>query len=134
MPASSKHNSAEEKWDHNFVDVNNIRMHYVSAGSGPLVLLLHGFPEFWYSWRHQISALSEKFHVVAPDMRGYNKTDKPPKIEDYSARNLISDVVGLIQKLAPEEKKAILVGHDWGGAIAWMVAMLKNICGKSREF
>ncbi|HEX3033670.1 MAG TPA: alpha/beta hydrolase [Thermodesulfobacteriota bacterium] len=125
MSNTSKHNSNSEKWNHDFVEVNNIRMHYVSAGSGPMVLLLHGFPEFWYSWRHQIPALSEKFHVVAPDMRGYNKTDKPLKVEDYSANNLIADVAGLIQKLAHDEKKAILVGHDWGGAIAWMVAMFQ---------
>lgn len=117
--------SNEEKWESNFVEVNGIRMHYLSAGSGPLVLLLHGFPEFSYSWRHQIGALSKNFRVVAPDMRGYNKTDKPPRIEDYSATNLIGDVAGLIQKLSPDDKKAILVGHDWGGAIAWMVAMFE---------
>src|SRR5919108_1140565 len=124
MSARSKRDSDTEKWDHNFIEVNNIRMHYVSAGSGALVLLLHGFPEFWYSWRHQIPPLSEKFHVVAPDMRGYNQTDKPPTVEAYSAMNLIGDVVGLINKLAPD-KKAILVGHDWGGAIAWLVGMFQ---------
>lgn len=125
MSDTDKQNSSTEKWEHNFVEVNSIRIHYVSAGSGPLVLLLHGFPEFWYSWRHQISVLSKKFHVVTPDMRGYNKTDKPPNVEDYSATNLIGDVAGLIHKLAPDDKKAILVGHDWGGAIAWMVAMFQ---------
>jgi pimeloyl-ACP methyl ester carboxylesterase len=112
-------------WEHNFAEVNGIRMHYVSAGTGPLVLLLHGFPEFWYSWRHQISVLSESFRVVAPDMRGYNKTDKPAKVEDYAAQNIIGDVAGLIHKLAPDEEKAILAGHDWGGAIAWLVAMFQ---------
>ena len=125
MPTSDKHNPETEKWDHGFVEVNNIRMHYVTAGSGPLVLLLHGFPEFWYSWRHQIPVLSQKFRVIAPDLRGYNKTDKPPRVEDYSAGNLISDVVGIIHKLGVDGEKAILVGHDWGGAIAWMVAMFQ---------
>jgi pimeloyl-ACP methyl ester carboxylesterase len=125
MSKTDKRNSGKEIWKHNFVEVNGIRMHYVSAGSGPLILLLHGFPEFWFSWRHQITALSKKFHVVAPDMRGYNKTDKPPKIEDYSASKLIGDVAGLIHNLAPDDKKAFLVGHDWGGAIAWMVAMFQ---------
>jgi pimeloyl-ACP methyl ester carboxylesterase len=119
--------SNTERWNHNFVEVNGIRIHYVSAGEGPLMLLLHGFPEFWYSWRHQIPVFSKNFRVVAPDMRGYNKTDKPPKIEDYSATNLISDVAGLIHNLAPDDKKAILVGHDWGGAIAWMVAMFQPL-------
>ena len=117
--------SNTEKWNHNFVEVNGIRIHYVGAGEGPLMLLLHGFPEFWYSWRHQIPAFSKNFHVVAPDMRGYNKTDKPPKIEDYSAINLIGDVASLIHNLAPNDKRAILIGHDWGGAIAWMVAMFQ---------
>jgi pimeloyl-ACP methyl ester carboxylesterase len=125
MATTNKHNSDTEKWDHRFVEVNNIRMHYVYAGSGPLVLLLHGFPEFWYSWRHQIPTLSEKFRVIAPDLRGYNKTDKPPRVEDYSASNLIGDVVGLINKLGADGEQAILVGHDWGGAIAWMVAMFQ---------
>ncbi|HSE84037.1 MAG TPA: alpha/beta hydrolase [Thermodesulfobacteriota bacterium] len=122
---SAKDKADTEKWDHNFIEVNNIRMHYVSAGSGPLVLLLHGFPDFWYSWRHQIPPLSEKFHVAAPDMRGYNETDKPPTVESYSAMNITGDVVGLINKLAPDNKKATLVGHDWGGAIAWLVAMFQ---------
>jgi pimeloyl-ACP methyl ester carboxylesterase len=125
MPTVNRHNPETEKWDHGFVEVNNIRMHYVSAGSGPLVMLLHGFPEFWYSWRHQIPVLSEKFRVIAPDLRGYNKTDKPPRVEDYFAGNLIGDVVGLIHKLGVDGEKAILVGHDWGGAIAWMVAMFQ---------
>jgi len=125
MPTSNKHDPETEKWDHGFVEVNNIRMHYVSAGSGPLVLLLHGFPEFWYSWRHQIPVLSQKFRVIAPDLRGYNKTDNPPRVEDYSASNLIGDVVGLIRKLGVDGEKVILVGHDWGGAIAWMVAMFQ---------
>jgi pimeloyl-ACP methyl ester carboxylesterase len=125
MSDADKHNPETEKWDHGFVEVNNIRMHYVSAGSGPLVLLLHGFPEFWYSWRHQIPVLSEGFRVIAPDLRGYNKTDKPPRVEDYFASNLIGDVVGLVQKLGVDGEKAILAGHDWGGAIAWMVAMFQ---------
>jgi epoxide hydrolase 4 len=125
MSETNKQNSNTERWKHNFVEVNRIRIHYVSAGEGPLILLLHGFPEFWYSWRHQIPAFSKNFHVVAPDMRGYNKTGKPPKIEDYSAINLINDVAGLIHNLASDDKKALVVGHDWGGAIAWMVAMFQ---------
>ena len=105
---------------HHYAFVNGIRFHYVKAGTGKrLVLLLHGFPEFWYSWRHQIPALSEDFTVVAPDLRGYNLTDKPTW--GYETDVLAQDVVGLIAELGCET--AIVVGHDWGGAIAWATAI-----------
>ncbi len=104
---------------HAYAEVNGIRMHYVTAGSGPLVLMLHGFPEFWYSWRKQIPALAEHFTVVAPDMRGYNETDKPAW--GYEIDVLAADVLGLIAALGHE--RATLVGHDWGGAIAWATAI-----------
>jgi pimeloyl-ACP methyl ester carboxylesterase len=94
-------------------------MHYVSQGSGPLIVLLHGFPEFWYSWRLQIPFLAGLgYTVVAPDLRGYNKSDKPRA--GYSVANLLRDIVGLIRGLGKEE--AIIVGHDWGGALAWAFA------------
>ncbi|MBI3950063.1 MAG: alpha/beta hydrolase [Acidobacteria bacterium] len=96
-------------------------MHYVTQGEGPLVVLLHGFPEFWYSWRHQIPVLAERFRVVAPDMRGYNETDKPEGVEQYQLLLLIGDIAGLIEALG--EKRAVVVGHDWGGGVAWAVAM-----------
>ena len=108
-----------ETWLHHDILTNGIRMHYVSQGSGPLIILLHGFPEFWYSWRLQIPFLAELgYTVVAPDLRGYNDSDKPRT--GYSVANLLRDIVGLIRGLG--EEKAIIVGHDWGGALAWSFA------------
>ncbi|HMQ33237.1 MAG TPA: alpha/beta hydrolase [Chloroflexaceae bacterium] len=104
---------------HAYADVNGIRMHYVTAGQGPLVVLLHGFPEFWYSWRKQIPALADHFTVVAPDLRGYNETDRPAW--GYELDVLVADVLELIAALGHE--RAMLVGHDWGGAIAWAAAI-----------
>ena len=106
---------------HAYANVNGIRLHYAEAGSGDnLVILLHGFPEFWYSWQKQLHALSGSFHVVAPDMRGYNLSDKPSRIEDYKIDKLVADVVGLIDHFGA--KQAAIVGHDWGAGVAWAVA------------
>ena len=100
-----------------------MRLHYVEAGEGPLVVLLHGFPEFWWSWRHQIPALAEAgFRVVALDLRGYAQSDAPPRWRDYRMELLAGDVAGLIDALG--EERAHVVGHDWGAAVAWMVATL----------
>ena len=105
----------------NYANVNGIRLHYAESGSGDkLVILLHGFPEFWYSWRNQLLALSGSFHVVAPDLRGYNLSDKPPRLEDYRIEKLAEDVVGLIDHFGA--KQAAIVGHDWGAGVAWAVA------------
>lgn len=102
-------------WQHDHVETNGVRLHYVTQGEGPLVLLLHGFPEHWYSWRHQIAPLAEAgFRVVAPDMRGYNISDKPRR--GYDIKNLTKDVRGLIRAFG--EQSATIVGHDWGGVIA----------------
>lgn len=101
--------------------VNDVRLHYAESGSGDdLVILLHGFPEFWYSWHHQLIALSENYHVVAPDLRGYNLSDKPSRVEDYRIDELVADVVGLIDHFGAEQ--AAIVGHDWGAGVAWAVA------------
>jgi pimeloyl-ACP methyl ester carboxylesterase len=106
---------------HGYAEVNGIRLHYAESGSGDnLVLLLHGFPEFWYSWRHQLAALGEQYHVVAPDMRGYNLSDKPKRVEDYRIDILVEDTVGLIKHFGAAQ--AALVAHDWGAAVAWAVA------------
>lgn len=119
--------NAEAAWKHGEVVVEDgggsgVRLHYVEAGSGPLIVLLHGFPEYWYSWRHQIPALAAAgFRVVAPDMRGYNLSDKPRGVRSYRMGALVADVRGLIAALG--ESRAIVVGHDWGGVIAWFVAM-----------
>ncbi len=109
-----------ETWLHRDLITNGIRMHYVTQGEGPLIVLLHGFPEFWYSWRFQIPFLAERgYQVVAPDLRGYNETDKPR--HGYDMQTLMRDVVGLIRGLGHE--KAVIAGHDWGGALAWAFAM-----------
>ena len=109
--------------EHRAVTTNGIRLHCVVAGSGPLVVLLHGFPEFWYSWRHQIPALvAAGFRVAAPDLRGYNESDKPEGVEAYRMSELVADVAGLIRALG--EERAVIVGHDWGGALAYAFAML----------
>lgn len=112
-----------ETWQHRNIITNGIRMHYVIQGeenNGPLIVMLHGFPEFWYSWRHQILFLAEQgYTVVAPDLRGYNDTDKPRT--GYDVPNLLRDIEGLIRGLGQE--KAVIVGHDWGGALAWVFAM-----------
>jgi|SRR5882672_5445314 len=106
---------------HGYANVNCIRLHYAESGSGDnLVILLHGFPEFWYSWRRQLAALGEKYHVVAPDMRGYNLSDKPARVEDYRLEVLVEDVVGLIDYFGAA--KAAIVAHDWGAGVAWAVA------------
>ncbi len=107
---------------HEFVKVNGIRMHYVTKGNGSLFVLLHGFPEFWYSWRHQIPTLSKQFKVVAPDMRGYGETEKPVTIDEYKIEKIVNDIVELVHQLG--FKKAIIGGHDWGGIIAWSIAMM----------
>lgn len=108
-------------WEHKFAQANGIRMHYVTAGKGPLLLLLHGFPEFWYAWRHQIPALAEHFQVVAPDLRGYGETERPAHVEDYRPDILAADIADLVRVLGHE--KAHVAGHDWGGAVAWRVAL-----------
>jgi epoxide hydrolase 4 len=107
---------------HDYAQLDGVRLHYADCGSGneETVLLLHGFPEFWYSWRHQLPVLGERYRAVAPDMRGYNLSDKPTRVEDYKIDLLVEDVVGLIRHLGVS--KAAVVGHDWGGAVAWAVA------------
>ncbi len=109
-----------ETWRHRDIITNGIRMHYVTQGNGPLIVFLHGFPEFWYSWRYQMPFLAERgYTVVAPDLRGYNDTDKPRT--GYDVPTLVGDIAGLIKGLGQE--KAVIVGHDWGGALAWAFAM-----------
>lgn len=107
----------EGSWTHEFITINGVKLHYVTQGEGPLMLMLHGFPEFWYSWRHQIPAFANDYRVVALDLRGYNESDKPPEGSAYIMSEFIADVKGTIAGLGYES--CVLVGHDWGGAIAW---------------
>ena len=103
---------------HRIVETNGFRMHVAEQGSGPLIVLCHGFPESWYSWRHQLRALAKAgFQVVAPDMRGYGQTDRPEEIEKYTLLHLVGDMVGLLDALGAES--AVIAGHDWGAPVAW---------------
>ncbi len=109
---------------HRFIETNGIRMHIAEQGSGPLVLLCHGFPESWYSWRHQIGALADAgFHVVAPDMRGYGQTEAPEAIDQYTLLHLVGDMVGVLDALGAET--AVIAGHDWGAPVAWHAALMR---------
>ena len=98
-----------------------VKIHYASLGTGPLVVMIHGFPDFWYSWRHQMNALSERFQVVAIDQRGYNLSDKPKGVEQYDMSLLVGDVAAVVKHLGRD--RATIVGHDWGGVVAWQFAM-----------
>jgi pimeloyl-ACP methyl ester carboxylesterase len=109
---------------HRAIDTNGISMHIAEAGSGPLVLLCHGFPESWYSWRYQLEALADAgYHAVAPDMRGYGKTDQPQDIDQYTLLHLVGDLVGAVSALG--YNRAAVVGHDWGATVAWHAALLR---------
>ena len=109
---------------HRFIETNGIRMHVAEAGEGPLVVLCHGFPESWYSWRHQLVALAQAgYHAVAPDGRGYGQTDKPEVIEQYTLLHLVGDMVGLLDALGA--RTAVIAGHDWGAPVAWHAALLR---------
>lgn len=113
--------AVEPDWSHREERINGIRLHWVEAGEGPLVVLLHGFPEFWYSWRHQIRGLAgEGFRVVAPDQRGYNRSGKPADREAYRIEHLADDVAALIERVGGDA--AMVAGHDWGGLVAWNLA------------
>src|SRR5215472_14425780 len=105
-----------------YAEIGDQRLHYVEAGDGPLIVLLHGFPEFWYGWRQQIKPLAAAgFRVVAPDMRGYNLSSKPDGVAAYDTGPLTADIRGLIHERGADS--ALLVGHDWGGTVAWATAM-----------
>jgi pimeloyl-ACP methyl ester carboxylesterase len=110
----------EGMWQHEYIVTNGIKLHYVVQGEGPLMLMLHGFPEFWYSWRHQIPEFAKDYKVVALDLRGYNKSDKPQEQSAYVMSEFIKDVEGVIKGLG--YNRCVLVGHDWGGMIAWCFA------------
>ena len=109
---------------HRVIETNGIRMHIAESGAGPLVLLCHGFPESWYSWRHQLQAFAEAgFHAVAADMRGYGQTQRPEGIDQYTLLHLTGDMIGLLDALG--EGTAVIAGHDWGAPVAWHAALLR---------
>jgi len=106
---------------HNYAEVNGVRLHYVSEGNGPLILFVHGFPEFWYEWRRQIPEFARDQLAVALDMRGYNLSSRPADVEQYEMPLLVEDLAGLIRHL--NQQTAVVVGHDWGGSVAWAFAI-----------
>lgn len=117
-----KHNSdLVDRVKHGYAKNNRVKIHYVTLGEGPLMVMIHGFPDFWYTWRHQMERLSDQFQVVAVDLRGYNESDKPKGVENYAMPLLVSDIIAVIRHLS--RGKVIVVGHDWGGSIAWNLAM-----------
>jgi epoxide hydrolase 4 len=111
----------DELGDNGFADSAGVKIHYVTAGEGPLVVLIHGFPDFWYTWRAQMPALAKRFNVVAIDQRGYNKSDKPDGVEHYAMDKLVGDVDAVVRHLGRD--RATIVRHDWGGMVAWTFAM-----------
>ncbi len=112
---------ADELGEDGFADSNGVKIHYVTAGEGPLLVLIHGFPDFWYTWREQIPELAKHFKVVAIDQRGYNLSDQPEGVENYKLDKLVGDVAAVVKHFGQE--KAVIVGHDWGGMVAWSCAM-----------
>jgi pimeloyl-ACP methyl ester carboxylesterase len=109
---------------HRMIQANGIHLHIAEQGEGPLVVMCHGFPECWYSWRHQLAALSAAgFHAVAVDMRGYGQSDRPEAIDQYTLLHLVSDMVGVLDALGAEQ--AVIAGHDWGAPVAWRAALLR---------
>ncbi len=114
----------DAKVTRHYADNDGVKIHYATAGdSGPLVVMIHGFPDFWYSWNEQIKALQSTHRVAAMDLRGYNRSDKPKGLDNYAIPKLVSDVAAVIRDMG--EKKAVIVGHDWGGMVAWQFAMTK---------
>ncbi|MFT5501497.1 MAG: pimeloyl-ACP methyl ester carboxylesterase [Woeseiaceae bacterium] len=106
--------------EHHYVDSNGVNIHYTALGDGPLVVMIHGFPDFWYTWRHQMAGLKDEFRVVAIDQRGYNRSGRPDGVENYDMSLLVADVAAVVRDQG--QGQATIVGHDWGGVVAWMVA------------
>jgi predicted dienelactone hydrolase len=123
-PAGAQQRTADVGIGHRVITANGIRIHLAQQGQGPIVLMCHGFPESWYSWRHQLPALAAAgFHAVAPDMRGYGQTDAPRDIDQYTVLHLVGDVVGIADALGRDP--VVIVGHDWGATVAWHAALLR---------
>jgi pimeloyl-ACP methyl ester carboxylesterase len=112
---------AAELGEDGYADSDGVKIHYVTAGKGPLVVMIHGFPDYWYTWRAQMPELAKNYQVVAVDMRGYNKSDQPSGVENYALPKLVADIDAVVKHF--KRDKAVIVGHDWGGIVAWNYAM-----------
>jgi pimeloyl-ACP methyl ester carboxylesterase len=121
MDKTASAHDLDSRVEHHTADSNGVRIHYAALGEGPLVVMIHGFPDFWYTWRHQMLALADAYRVVAMDLRGYNESDQPQGVENYTMPLLTGDVAAVIA--AENRESATVAGHDWGGAISWNVAM-----------
>jgi len=123
LQALAADSDLDKRVEHGYANSGGVRIHYASLGAKdkPLIVMIHGFPDFWYTWRDQMEALSKDYQVVAIDQRGYNLSDKPKGVENYDVRFLVGDVAAVIRHLGRE--KAIVIGHDWGGMVAWATAM-----------
>ncbi len=123
MPAADSVHASdfESRVQHGYADSNGVRIHYATIGDGPLIVMVHGFPDYWYTWRRQMEGLSGRYQCVAMDLRGYNLSDKPKGVENYDMGLLAGDVIAVIQHLGRD--KAIIVGHDWGGMVSWQLAL-----------
>ncbi|HYA17325.1 MAG TPA: alpha/beta hydrolase [Bryobacteraceae bacterium] len=121
LTVSAASKDFESKVEHHYADSAGVKIHYAAIGQGPLVIMIHGWPDFWYTWRDQMEALAPHYRVVAMDLRGFNLSDKPQGVENYAMPKLIGDVAAVIKDAGAD--KAIVIGHDWGGAISWSVAM-----------
>lgn len=117
---ATAHADLHDEVSHGYADSDGVKIHYATVGEGPLVVMIHGFPDFWYSWRDQMAGLKDNFQVVAIDQRGYNLSGQPEGVENYAMPLLVSDVAAVVKHLGRD--KATIVGHDWGGAVAWQVA------------
>jgi pimeloyl-ACP methyl ester carboxylesterase len=123
-PLMAKDSPPKDLWDrveHHDADSSGVKIHYVALGKGPLIVMIHGFPDFWYTWRKQMDALKAHYRVVAVDQRGYDLSDRPAGIEQYAMPLLVNDIGAVIK--AEGRSSAVIVGHDWGGAVAWTLAM-----------
>src|ERR1700730_6443784 len=111
----------DSKVKHGYADSNGVKIHYATLGSGPLVVMIHGFPDYWYTWRAQMEGVADRFQGLAIDLAGYKLSDTPAGVENYDVRLLVGDVLAVIKHLG--QQKAIIVGHDWGGVVAWQLAI-----------
>ena len=123
--ASAEEEESEvlERVTHAYAQSDGVKIHYATLGAGRPIIMIHGFPDYWYTWRHQMADLSKDFQVVAIDQRGYNQSDKPEGVDSYALELLVEDVAAVIKALGKD--KAIICGHDWGGMVAWQFAMTK---------
>jgi pimeloyl-ACP methyl ester carboxylesterase len=127
LPLMAASKDIDRRVENHFADHDGVKIHYVAIGKGPLIVMVHGWPDFWYTWRDQMEALSSHYRVVAMDLRGFNLSDKPKGVENYDMKLLIGDLAAVIQDASKDAGpgSAIVIGHDWGGMISWTLAMYR---------